>query len=154
MYLRPLALATTSAAALLVAVPAAGAAGSGGVTDDAAFYVDGVTYRTVATQTDLSSTGAPTHSYDTIYAFPSGEQLNVGDAAPGHGPFNGGRWMVHALTLPNGYDAALSSGDLDGDGVLDSAAEIEAALATGDALDGGVVKAFVCTVNRFPQGTP
>ncbi|HLS46006.1 MAG TPA: hypothetical protein VK045_11275 [Ornithinicoccus sp.] len=152
MNLRSLALATTSAAALLFAVPAAGAAGSGGVTDGAAFYIDGVTYRTVATPTDLSTTGAPAHSYDTIYAFPSGEQLNVADAAPGHGQFNGGRWMVHALALPNGYDAAVASGDVDGDGVLDSAAEIEAALATGDAVDSGVVRAFVCTVNRFPQG--
>jgi hypothetical protein len=33
-----------------------------------AFYVDGVRYRTVGTPTDFSGTGAPAHSFDTIYA--------------------------------------------------------------------------------------
>ena len=56
---------------LTVAVAAtAGSAlanGAGGVSGPA-FYVDGVLYRTVATPTDLSGTGAPAHSFDTIYA--------------------------------------------------------------------------------------
>ncbi len=32
-----------------------------------AFYVDGELYRTVGTPTDFSDTGAPAHSFDTIY---------------------------------------------------------------------------------------
>lgn len=152
MNQRPLTVSVAAAALLLIAAPVAGAAGAGGVSDGAAFYVDGQTYRTVATPTDLSHTGAPAHSYDTIYAFPAGEQLNVADAAPGHGHFNGGRWLVHALGLPNGYDAAVMSGDLDADGVLDSATEVERAIAAGDATDNGIVKAFVCTVNKSPRG--
>jgi hypothetical protein len=47
-----------------------------------AFYVDGAQYRTVGTPTDLSETGAPAQSFDTIYDF-GGLQLNVATAAPG-----------------------------------------------------------------------
>jgi len=121
---------------------------SGGVTGPA-FYVDGVLYRTVNTPTDLSVTGAPAQAWDTIYDF-SGVQTNVATAAPGDRDYNGGRWQVHALSFPSGYDAALTTGDLDGDGVLDSAAEVDAALADGTALDTGVVKQFVCPVIPVP----
>src|SRR5439155_17611500 len=37
-----------------------------------AFYVDHELYRTVGTPTDLSGTGAPDHSFDTIYQFADG----------------------------------------------------------------------------------
>ena len=46
------------------------------------FYVDGTLYRTIGTPTDLSQTGAPAHSFDTIYEF-FGNQRNVATAAPG-----------------------------------------------------------------------
>ena len=65
----------------LAATPFALAAGAGGVTGPA-FYVDGVLYRTVNTPTDLSTTGAPAHSFDTIYAL-AGQPFNVATAAPG-----------------------------------------------------------------------
>lgn len=113
------------------------------------FYVDGVLYRTVGTPTDLSGTGAPADSFDTIYEF-SGAQLNVAGAAPGDTDYNGGRWMVHLLTFPSGYGAAVSAGDLDGDGVLDSEEEVEAAIAAGAAVDAGVVKQFVCPSIPLP----
>lgn len=113
-----------------------------------AFYVDGTFYRTVATPTDLSGTGAPEHSYDTIYSL--GVQPSIATAAPGDRDFNGGRWAVHAVSLPHGYAAALTSGDLDGDGVLTSDTELGAAFAAGDAVDKGIVKYFVCTVNPLP----
>lgn len=116
-----------------------------------AFYVDGVLYRTVATPTDLSGTGAPLHSFDTIYNF-GGVQRNVATAAPGDAGYSGGRWMVHALGFPNGYAAALTSGDADGSGILESDEEIHLALAAGDATDNGVVRVFVCTVNKVPNG--
>lgn len=123
-----------------LATPAAAA----GVTGPA-FYVDGELYRTVGTPTDLSGTGAPAHSFDTIYAF-GGTQSNVATAAPGDEGFNGGRWQVHALSFPSGYDAALAAGDLDGDGVLGSAAEVHAATSAAVAVDAGVVKQFECPV--------
>lgn len=114
-----------------------------------AFYVDGETYRTVATPTDLSGTSAPAHAWDVIYDL-GGAQLNVAEAAPGSPGYNGGRWQVHALSFPDGYAAAVAAGDLDGDQTLDSAAEVEAALAAGAAVDVGVVAQFVCPVIPFP----
>lgn len=126
---------------------------SAGVTGPA-FYVDGVLYRTVATPTDLSGTGAPAHSWDTIYDF-GGAQLNVATAAPGDPQYTGGRWQVHALSFPSGapsgYGAAVAAGDLDGDGVLDSAAEVAAAVDAGTAVDTGVVKQFACPVIPVPS---
>ena len=132
-------------ASAAVAVPLTSHAGVTGP----AFYVDGVMYRTVATPTDLSGTGAPAHAWDTIYSFGSA-QPSVATAAPGDRGYNGGRWMVHALSFPNGYDAVLASSDLDHDGVIDSTAEVDAALMNGDAVDEGVVKYFVCPVIKVP----
>jgi hypothetical protein len=115
-----------------------------------AFYVDGTVYRTVGTPTDLSGTGAPAQAWDIIYDF-GGAQLNVATAAPGDADYDGGRWQVHALSFPSGYDAALAAGDLDGDGALDSATEVESAIAAGAAVDTGVVKQFECPAIRVPS---
>jgi hypothetical protein len=117
-----------------------------------AIYVDHVLYRTVATPNDLSGTGAPAHSWDTIYNF-FGAQRSVATAAPGDPGYNGGRWEVHKVSTPNGYAAALDAGDLDGNGVLDSADEIDAAMDSGALVDDGIVKYFVCTLNKVPNGT-
>ena len=136
-------LAGGAALATIAAGPA-----SAGVSGPA-FYVDHVLYRTVATPTDLTGTGAPESSYDTIYSFGS-LQRSVATSAPGYRDFNGGRWAVHAVVAPHGYDAALASGDLDGNGVIDATNEVVAALTAGDLVDTGVVKRFVCTVNRVP----
>lgn len=114
-------------------------------------YVDHVLYRTVATPTDLSGAGAPAQSWDTIYNF-FGAQDSVATAAPGDQGFNGGRWQVHKVSAPQGYAAALAAGDLDSDGVLDSAEEVNAALASGALVDDGIVKYFVCTLNKVPAG--
>jgi hypothetical protein len=122
------------------------AGGSGGVTG-AAFYVDGQLYRTVNTPTDLSGTGAPAHSFDTIYALTG--QLNVATAAPGDAGYNGGRWMVHAIAYNTSWAATVAAHDTNGSGDLDSAAEVQAALSDpgpGGATDTGVVKMFVCPV--------
>jgi hypothetical protein len=81
-------------AALVVAAPMAVLAGVSGP----AFYVDGEVYRTVGTPTDFSATGAPAHSFDTIYQFAGAQALNVATAAPGDRDFNGGRWMVLPIT--------------------------------------------------------
>ena len=134
---------TVSAAALaFMAAPAvAGVSGP-------AFYVDGDLYRTVGTPTDLSGTGGPPHSWDVIYDF-GGAQLNVAEAAPGDRDYNGGRWQVHALAFPDGYEAALAAGDLDGDGVIDSTDEVGAAIDAGAATDQGVVKQFECPAIPF-----
>ena len=131
-------------AGLAVAAPAhAGVSGP-------AFWIDGSLYRTVATPTDLSGTGAPASTYDAIYAF-GGEQLNVAESKPGDTDYNGGRWAVHELAFPSGYDAAVMSGDTNGNGVIDSTGELEIAFAAGTAVDtGAILSRFVCTVNRIP----
>jgi hypothetical protein len=116
-----------------------------------AFYVDHQLYRTVATPTDLSGTGAPAQSWDTIYSF-GAVQPSVATAAPGDRGYNGGRWQVHAVSLTGTYAAALAAGDRDGNGVLDAADEVQAAISAGALVDGGVVKYFVCTVNPVPHG--
>ncbi len=136
------------AATALVAVGALSGGAAGGVTGPA-FYVDGQLYRTVATPTDLSRTGAPAHSFDTIYEF-FGLQRNVATAAPGDRGYNGGRWMVHGLTFTN-YAAAVAAHDANASGDLDSDEEVAAALASGRATDIGVVKQFVCPVIKLPS---
>lgn len=134
-------LAVATAAAATGAT--AGAAGSGGVTGPA-FYVNGQLYRTVNTPTDLSNTGGPDSSFDTIYDF-GGLQPNVATAAPGDMGYNGGRWRVHGLSFTD-YSAAVQQFDSNGSGDLDSASEVQAALAAGAATDVGIVKSFVCPV--------
>ena len=134
----------------LAASASALAAGSGGVTGPA-FYVDGQLYRTVATPTDLSKTGAPAHSFDTIYAL-EGQPYNVATAAPGDRGYNGGRWMVHAIAYNTSWAATVAAHDANGSGDLDSAAEVGAALADpgpGGATDAGVVRQFVCPVIKL-----
>ena len=141
-------LAVVAATAMTAAV--AGAAGSGGVTGQA-FYVNGQLYRTVNTPTDLSGTGAPLHSFDTIYAL-AGQPYNVATAAPGLPEYNGGRWMVHAIAYNTSWAATVAAHDANGSGDLDSAAEVGAALADsgpGGATDTGVVKMFVCPVIKL-----
>jgi hypothetical protein len=79
--------------------------------------------------------------------------LNVATAAPGDAGYNGGRWMVHALAFNSTYAAAVAAHDMDGDGVLDTNAEVWAAIADDGAsgvTDTGVVKSFVCPVIRLP----
>jgi hypothetical protein len=80
---------------LVLSIAAAPAAAGG--PPSLAFYVDGVQYRTVGTPTDFSGTGAPAHSYDTIWALGNG-LANVAEAAPGQPGYNGGRWMVLPVT--------------------------------------------------------
>ncbi len=143
----------TVAAALGTAVAAVAltAGGASAGVSGPALYFNHVLYRTVATPTDLSGTGAPEHSFDTLYNF-GGVQLSVITSAPGYPGFNGGRWEVHAVSLPHGYAAALASGDLDHNGVLDATDEVMAAMTAGDLVDTGIVKRFVCTVNQVPSG--
>lgn len=129
--------------ALVFAAPA-----SAGVTGPA-FYVDGELYRTVGTPTDFSDTGAPAHSYDTIYAIDGA--TNVAEAKPGDRDYNGGRWMVHSITIDD-LDATVAAVDVNGSGTLDSAEEVEAAIAGGYAVDNGVVRSFLCPVIPLPRG--
>ena len=139
--------ATLAAATLLVgSASVAAAAGSGGV-GGPAFYVDGTLYRTVGTPTDLTGTGAPASSFDTIYEF-FGLQTNVATAAPGDPDYDGGRWMVHGLAFAD-YDAAVAAFDANDSGDFDSEAEVAAAIAGGAATDMGIVKSFVCPVIKI-----
>jgi hypothetical protein len=142
---------STLAAVVVAGIAAASAlaAGSGGVTGPA-FYVDGTLYRTVGTPTDLSHTGAPAHSFDTIYEF-GGAQNNVATAAPGDKGYNGGRWRVQVLGFPSGYGAAVASADANASGDIDSDEELQTAFAAGTALVSGPGPSFVCPVIRLPR---
>ena len=141
-------------AALMLGTMIAGATGveakKGGtgatVVRGEAFYVAGEAYRTVLTPTDLSHTGAPDHSFDIIYGIGHG-QLNVANAAPGLPGYNGGRWMVIPVSFAD-YDAAVATYG-GGNGVFDSAAEVEAAIAGGAASAGAVAAKFVCPVIKL-----
>ena len=141
-------IATVVGCALVLGTAGVAAAGSGGVTGPA-FYVDGQLYRTVNTPTDLSTTGAPDSSFDTIYEF-FDVQPNVATAAPGDRGYNGGRWRVHGLEFAD-YDAAVATFDTNDSGDFDSDEEIAAALNAGAATDIGVVKSFVCPVINLPR---
>ena len=121
---------------------AASAAGAGGV-GGPAIYVDGVVFRTVGTPTDLSGTGAPASTFQTLYDFQGAQALNVATAAPGDPGFHGGRWMVHGLTFSD-YDAALAAFDANDSGDFDSDEEVAAALQAGAAHDVGVIASFEC----------
>jgi hypothetical protein len=131
----------------LMLLAPAGVAGAAGVTGPA-FYVDGVLYRTVLTPTDLSGTGAPAHTFDTIYEF-FGLQPNVADAAPGMPGYNGGRWEVRGLEFAD-YEAAVALADANGSGDLDSQAELMVAMEAGLVTDLGVIARFVCPVIKVP----
>jgi hypothetical protein len=131
-----------------VIVGSATATGAGGVTGPA-FYVDGQLYRTVNTPTDLTGTGAPAHSFDTIYAF-GGLQPNVATAAPGKAGYNGGRWHVQILAFPSGYAAAVASADSNSSNDIDSDEELNAAFVAGTATVSGSGPSFVCPVIKVP----
>jgi hypothetical protein len=145
--LRRIILAVSLMTVGLLPATAAHAAGASGP----AIYVNGDVFRTVGTKTDFSATGAPDASFDTIYQF-SGAQLNVATAAPGDPGFNGGRWQVHLLGWNTDYATTLAAHDADGNGVLDTNAEVWGALAdpgAGGAVDLGIVKQFECPLIPF-----
>lgn len=148
MHRIALALAAAATAALALA------AGAGAGVSGPSIYVDGQLYRTVGTPTDFSNTGAPLSSYETIYMLP-GADHNVAVAAPGDPGFRGGRWQVHLIAYNTDLATTIAAHDSNGSGDLDSAAEIEAALADngpGGATDTGVVKLFECPVIPVPHG--
>lgn len=142
--LRTSAARVAAAAALALAgtfalAPTADAAGQ----PSPAFYVDGELYRTTGTPTDFEGTGAPDHSFDVIYAIDGA--TNVAEAGPGDRDYNGGRWQVHEVTIAD-LPGAIEAVDANGSGTLDTAEEVEEAIADGLALDLGVVRSFECPV--------
>lgn len=147
---RWVAIVTSVGALLAFGVSAA----SAGVSSGFAFYVDDVGYRTVATPTDLSHTGAPDRTYDNIYTF--GDEanmagfLNVAEAAPGDRDFNGGRWKVMGVGLPGGspYGSVLEF--LQAHGPITNDADLLAFVDSGDLVVADTGVRFVCTVNRVP----
>ena len=144
--MRTIALIGLAAGAALALPTAALAEGSGGVTGPA-FYANGEVYRTVGTPTDLSRTRAPAHSFDRLYLVPG--QMPVAEAAPGERDFNGGRWMVTAVSGDTAAAVADTDVDLNGNGVIDSDDELGLAVDAGYLEIGGVVRLFVCPVIRL-----
>lgn len=134
---RILAALATATFVLALSVSAVAAGGPPSL----AFYVDGERYRTIATPTDLSDTGAPEHSFDAIYALGAG-LINVAEAKPGDTDYNGGRWMV----LPITWNTSPVQ--------LTSAEQVEAYANAGWLTIGDTpARLFVCTVNPVPASS-
>ena len=128
------------AAGLLLAL--AGSSVVAGGPPAAGFYVDGDVYRTVGTPTDLSDTGAPETTFDVIYALGS-RLLNVAESKPGDTDYNGGRWMVLAVTWADGVTPVQ----------LMSAEEVETYAELGLLTIGSEpVQEFECPVIRAVGG--
>jgi hypothetical protein len=129
-----------TAAALLISVAASTVAAGG--PPSLAFYVDDVRYRTIGTPTDFTNTGAPSSTYDRIYALGSG-LANVAEAKPGDRDFNGGRWAVYAVTWTAGVTPVQLTND----------AEVLAWDAAGLlSISETPVKLFFCSVSIVPPG--
>ncbi len=145
--MRKLSLVSVVVAAAMV-FPLTAVAGVSGP----AFYVDGEVYRTVGTPTDFSRTGAPAHSYDTIYQFAGAQPLNVATAAPGDRDYNGGRWQVEVVHFAQGetYATVLAAFDSNGSGDFDSAAEVHAAIEAG-VITTSSGPSFECPVIPLPR---
>ena len=82
-----------------------------------AVWNDGQLYGTVLTPTLLPD-NAPDISFDKLYNFDNSGlrgQRSVSDAAPGDRDYNGGRWMIFAVTFTS---LGKSIHDPDGDGVV------------------------------------
>ena len=125
----------------LVASLGAGTALAGGP-PKLSFYIDDVRYRTVGTPTDFTGTGAPDFTFDKIYNLGTG--INVADAKPGDRDFNGGRWMVYAVTWAAGVTPVQYTNDQ----------QILAAQAAGLLTINPIpVKEFFCNVAPVP-GSP
>jgi hypothetical protein len=131
-----------------VVVSAAGNGNGAGGVSGPAFYVDGELYRTVGTPTDFDGTGAPAHSFDTIYAIDG--QRNVATAAPGDEGYNGGRWQVLPVVIDD-YDAALAAADTNDSGDIDSDEEVALAVDAGLATIEDSVRSFLCPVIPLPH---
>jgi hypothetical protein len=116
----------------------AGAPASAGGPPSLSFYIDGARYRTVGTPTDFSGTGAPSSTYDKIYALGSG-LVNVAEAKPGDRDFNGGRWAVYPVTW-NTTPVQLTSAE-----------QVEAYADAGWlSIAATPVRLFFCSVNHVP----
>jgi hypothetical protein len=93
------------ASAVAVAVPAASAMAQGNSLGPpgSTIYASDVAFETIGTPTSLPDNGP----FDTIYTFPDCPTcVSVSEAAPGHGDYNGGRWMVVAA---NGITSQLTN---------------------------------------------
>ena len=116
----------------------AGAPVSAGGPPSLSFYIDGARYRTVGTPTDFTGTGAPSSTYDKIYALGSG-LVNVAEAKPGDRDFNGGRWAVYPVTW-NTTPVQLTSAE-----------QVEAYADAGWlSIAATPVRLFFCSVNHVP----
>ena len=132
--------AAATAGALLISVAASTVAAGG--PPSLSFYVDDVRYRTVGTPTDFSGTGAPSFTYDKIYALGTG-LINVAETKPGDTDFNGGRWAVYPITWAPGVTPVQLTNDHD---IL---AWAEAGLLS---IADSPVKLFFCSVSPVPPG--
>jgi hypothetical protein len=100
---RLLLLVLTSVIAAAAFAPSAFAEGKSLGPPGGTIYAFDEAYQTIATPTSLPDKGP----FDKIYVFPDcATCVSVSEAAPGHGDYNGGRWMVVAA---HGIDSQLTN---------------------------------------------
>lgn len=134
-----------------LASPPTAAAGATPV-HDGVIWVDGDLYGTVLTPTELPDT-APDKSFDALYNFDAsglGGQRSVAEAAPGDRDYNGGRWMVFAVSFT---ELGISIHDSDGDGQVNFELTSEEAVLAHEALGHLVISEdpvvfFECPLTR------
>ena len=139
MKIKGIMLLLIAIGAILVMTNAASADPGNGATvvKEGAIYYDGVLYRTVLTPTDLPDK-APEKSFDILYNFGMGGQPSVAEAAPGVKGYNGGRWIVYAVS----FNVAPYE--------LTSVQEVLDAEAAGDiTISDEPVKRFVCPMIKL-----
>lgn len=118
-----------------------------------AIWVDDELYGTVLTPNTLPS-NAPAGSFDIIYSFDGSGldgQRSIADAAPGDRDYNGGRWMVFAVTFTQ-LGKAIHDGDNDGvvDFELTNDADLMTHAGLGHFTISGPVKYFSCPLTPSP----
>ena len=150
-----LASVAATVACVWAATALAGHGGSHGasVAQGDVMYVDGVKYRTVDTPAFFEhASGAPAHTWDTLWVFPSATglfQLHVADAGPGDRDYNGGRWIVKAVLFTTSYaSAAAAYGGANG--IFDRDSEVIAAIAGGAATTVDLFR-LECPVRPLPR---
>ena len=95
------------ALSLVLAVPAMALPGKPFF--DSHIYADGLTWGTKVTTELPAPKGNNMHSFDKFFVITNsnnpGNQLPVGEAAPGNPDYNGGRWWTHTVMwTQDGFD--------------------------------------------------
>ncbi len=135
--------------AMILPMASAGAT----VVHQGAIWNDGTLYGTVVTPADLPD-NAPADSFDNLYNFGNSGlagQRSISEAAIGDTYYNGGRWMVFAVTFTTSGKAFF---DTDKNGVVDFELKSDQEVLNHQSLGHIIistepVRRFVCTLLKL-----